>query len=294
MPLYTQLKVYFIIFYAFSSVSAVSGNVLLLIVLGRFSQFRRRTFVFIGNLAVSDLLVGMVVIPYKIVYHSTGGLGHYKYTCLLRLTIGIMLVGASIWNLFSMSLDRYLTTVYTMKCVRLSTKQRLIFLISMCWITAISTGLLPILGWNKWYLGTRCFIYFVLPVPYILIVFIMYFLLVVLNFIIYARVAQIVLSRRPTLRSLESRMRYEHRMSKLRLMVALNGSFVICWGPLLIIGIIGMLNLMVGSVTSNVVVLADFMATLNPTVNWLISYFVNTKIRTAVNQTLRCTPRHRH
>jgi sphingosine 1-phosphate receptor 3 len=119
---------------------------MVLIAIWKNNKFHNRMYFFIGNLALCDLLAGIV---YKVNILMSG-----KKTFSLSLTVwflreGSMFValGASTCSLLAIAIERHLTMI-KMRPYDANKKHRVFLLIGMCWLFAFSLGALPILGWN--------------------------------------------------------------------------------------------------------------------------------------------------
>lgn len=114
----------------------------------RFRTLRTMSNCLIGNLAVSDLLLALTVLPI-----STGRdlLGYWVFgqsMCTIWLIIDVLYCTASIWGLCTIAVDRYTATVYPVWYHdRRSTKKALGY-IGFVWVFSIIISLAPIIGWQ--------------------------------------------------------------------------------------------------------------------------------------------------
>ncbi|XP_078425876.1 D(2) dopamine receptor-like [Cetorhinus maximus] len=123
----------------------VSGNVLVCMAVSRERALQTTTNYLIVSLAVADLLVATLVIPW-VVYLEVVGEWRFSWVhCDIFVTLDVMLCTASILSLCAISIDRYtavaMPMLYNTRC---SSKQRVTLMITMVWMLsfAISCPLL--------------------------------------------------------------------------------------------------------------------------------------------------------
>ncbi|KAJ1520224.1 hypothetical protein ONE63_004434 [Megalurothrips usitatus] len=90
---------------ALVAVVAVAGNAFVIIAFHRERRLRRRTNYYIVSLAVADLLVGLLGIPFALL--ASVGLPHDLYACLFTVSLLVVLCTISIFCLVAVSVDRY-------------------------------------------------------------------------------------------------------------------------------------------------------------------------------------------
>nr|CAD7257209.1 unnamed protein product [Timema shepardi] len=77
---------------------------------------------FVASLAVSDLLVGLTI-PYHTAFYLNDSLCKNKALCLSRFVLIVLGCCASICNLISIALDRYIAILYPFHYCRLMTQR---------------------------------------------------------------------------------------------------------------------------------------------------------------------------
>ncbi|XP_006872651.1 PREDICTED: sphingosine 1-phosphate receptor 3 [Chrysochloris asiatica] len=206
----------------------VLENLMVLIVIWKNNKFHNRMYFFIGNLALCDLLAGIV---YKVNILMSG-----KKTLSLSPTVwfireGSMFValGASTCSLLAIAIERHLTMI-KMRPYDANKKHRVFLLIGMCWLVAFSLGALPILGWNCLHNLSDCST--ILPlyskkyIAFCISIFIAIFVTIV---ILYARIYFLVKS---SSRKVANPNNSERSMALLRTVVIVVSVFIACWSPL--------------------------------------------------------------
>lgn len=91
---------------------AVVGNAMVILVFWRERRLRRRTNYYIVSLAVADLLVGLLGIPFAIM--ASIGLPTNLHACLFTVSLLIVLCTISIFCLVAVSVDRYWAILHPM------------------------------------------------------------------------------------------------------------------------------------------------------------------------------------
>lgn len=94
------------------AVCAVIGNALVILVFHRERRLRRRTNYYIVSLAIADLLVGLLGIPFAIL--ASVGLPTNLHACLFTVSLLVVLCTISIFCLVAVSVDRYWAILHPM------------------------------------------------------------------------------------------------------------------------------------------------------------------------------------
>ncbi|XP_052768089.1 alpha-1A adrenergic receptor-like [Mya arenaria] len=102
--------------------------------------------ILIANLAVSDLIVGAVLVPLTLVGDFTGLKERNKYYCLTDISVFVISLGSSCYNLLLISIERFIAIMYPLKSKVILTRRRLITLIVFGWIDVTIVATLPLFG----------------------------------------------------------------------------------------------------------------------------------------------------
>ncbi|NXD73074.1 S1PR3 protein, partial [Eolophus roseicapillus] len=212
----------------------VLENLMVLIAIWKNNKFHNRMYFFIGNLALCDLLAGVV---YKVNILMSG-----KKTLSLSSTIwfireGSMFValGASTFSLLAIAIERHLTMI-KMRPYDANKKYRVFLLIGTCWLISVSLGALPILGWNCINNLPDCST--ILPLyskKYVVFCISIFIAILVAIVILYARIYILVKS---SSRNVTNHNNSERSMALLRTVVIVVSVFIACWSPLFILFLI--------------------------------------------------------
>lgn len=90
----------------------VVGNLLVGLALVRFPRLRTVSNFLIGNLALSDLLLAVTVLPLSAAYECLGRWVFGRVVCDTWLVVDVLYCTASIWNLCVIAADRFTATMF--------------------------------------------------------------------------------------------------------------------------------------------------------------------------------------
>ncbi|KAM8745902.1 trace amine-associated receptor 13c-like [Acanthopagrus schlegelii] len=122
---------------SFISVLTVVLNLLVIISISHFRQLQTSTNLILLSLAVSDLLVGLVVMPAQIILmHSCTLLD--KLSCAVFYLFSFILTSASVGNMVLISVDRYVAICYPLRYSSMITPRRVQIYLSLCWFCSVT------------------------------------------------------------------------------------------------------------------------------------------------------------
>ncbi|CAC5409323.1 LPAR1 [Mytilus coruscus] len=210
-----------------------------------------------------------------------------KLACLFRTLLMQEFVGASIFNLFILSLERYAAIVYPLWHMQLSNNW-LIGSITASWSLSTILASLPIIWWNT---SAQCSLRRADILPTILnkICIIIYMVSVIMSAILFIKVVI------TTFRILDERERGENNKDilhfstqrltrsaeKTKILILILGLFVLCWTPY---GIIIILEDLVSNINYDLIeakMYCGLLALLSSAFNWIIYGLKNRNIRGA-------------
>lgn len=127
----------------------IFGNLLVLVALYRFKKLRSMSNCLIGNLAVSDLLLALSVLPISTTYDLLGYWVFGEIMCTIWLCIDVLYCTASIWGLCTIAVDRYTATVYPVWYLEKKSPTRALVYIIFVWMFSIIVSVAPFIGWRE-------------------------------------------------------------------------------------------------------------------------------------------------
>ncbi|XP_032404630.1 adenosine receptor A1-like [Xiphophorus hellerii] len=284
------------------SVASVLGNVLIVLVVYVNQALRDTTFSFIASLAVADIAVGSLVIPLAIVISL--GFRTQFYTCLILSSLVLIITQSSILSLLAIAVDRYLRIKIPTRYGDIVTQGRAYMAVCMCWILAILSGLVPLVGWNNLHHGNFsnskeivCEFKTVIRMDYM--VYFNFFACVVvplvLMIILYGEIFRVIrqqLNRRAEATSDgEKYYRKELRLAKSLVLVVV--LFIMCWMPIHIINCIDFFCSDY-DIPKFAVYIGIFMSHVNSALNPMVYAFRMKRFRLTLIQIIRrsilCNP----
>ncbi|KAM6956577.1 D(1C) dopamine receptor [Aplochiton taeniatus] len=131
-------------------VSTLLGNMLVCAAVVKFRHLRSKvTNFFVISLAVSDLFVAVLVMPWEAISQVTGTWLFGRF-CGIWIAFDIMCSTASILNLCIISVDRYWAIASPFKYERKMTHRVAFIMIGVAWTLSILISFIPVqLNWHK-------------------------------------------------------------------------------------------------------------------------------------------------
>lgn len=133
---------------AFLNVMVVAGNLLVVMAVFVHSKLRTVTNLFIVSLACSDLLVGILVLPFSATLEVLDVWLYGDVWCSVWLAVDVWMCTASILNLCAISLDRYVAVSQPISYPSLMSTRRAKMLIAAVWVLSFAICFPPLVGWN--------------------------------------------------------------------------------------------------------------------------------------------------
>lgn len=127
----------------------VGGNVLVCLAVCAFRRLRCLANCFIVSLAATDLLLGLLVLPFSALLQLSDEWPLGPVFCNLYISMDVMLCTASILTMLVISVDRYLAVTMPLRYASLVLPWRVVVAIASVWTVSVAVSFLPIqMGWN--------------------------------------------------------------------------------------------------------------------------------------------------
>ncbi|XP_009074348.1 PREDICTED: D(2) dopamine receptor isoform X4 [Acanthisitta chloris] len=128
----------------------VFGNVLVCMAVSRERALQTTTNYLIVSLAVADLLVATLVMPWVVYLEVVGEWRFSRIHCDIFVTLDVMMCTASILNLCAISIDRYTAVAMPMLYnTRYSSKRRVTIMIAVVWVLSFAISCPILFGLNN-------------------------------------------------------------------------------------------------------------------------------------------------
>ncbi|KAM9277883.1 D(3) dopamine receptor [Cariama cristata] len=143
---------YYALCYCILILAIIFGNVLVCLAVLRERTLQTTTNYLVVSLAVADLLVATLVMPWMVYLEVTGGVWTFSRICCdIFVTMDVMMCTASILNLCAISIDRYTAVVKPVQ-YQYSTGQsscrRVSLMIAIVWMLAFAVSCPLLFGFN--------------------------------------------------------------------------------------------------------------------------------------------------
>ncbi|KAM9853107.1 D(2)-like dopamine receptor [Aulostomus maculatus] len=128
----------------------IFGNILVCMAVSREKALQTTTNYLIVSLAVADLLVATLVMPWVVYLEVVGEWRFSKIHCDIFVTLDVMMCTASILNLCAISIDRYTAVAMPMLYnTHYSSRRRVTVMISVVWVLSFAISCPLLFGLNN-------------------------------------------------------------------------------------------------------------------------------------------------
>ncbi|KAM6908304.1 D(3) dopamine receptor [Lycodopsis pacificus] len=141
---------YYAMLYSLLILAIVFGNVLVCLAVLRERSLQTTTNYLVVSLAVADLLVASLVMPWAVYLEVVGGAWLFsRLYCNVFVTLDVMMCTASILNLCAISIDRYTAVVMPLFYTTTHrSRKRVFMMISTVWVLAFAVSCPLLFGFN--------------------------------------------------------------------------------------------------------------------------------------------------
>ena len=130
-------------------VGTIVGNILVCTAVAIVRKLRTPSNLLIVSLAVSDLLVAILVMPFATMYEVMGTWILGQTFCDTWTSMDVMLCTASILNLCMISIDRYFVITRPFQYAMKRTPSRMALMIACVWMSSALISIPPLFGWRS-------------------------------------------------------------------------------------------------------------------------------------------------
>nr|XP_020444714.1 trace amine-associated receptor 9-like [Monopterus albus] len=264
-----------LIYIGLSSISllTVSLNLLVIIAISHFRQLHTPTNLLLLSLAVADFLVGLLVMPFEIVFaEPCWFLG--DLVCALYYFLPFSIVNVSVLHMVLISVDRYVAICDPLHYPTKITQKRVQIFALLCWIYAVFYSILLLYDnlkqpgrYNSCY--GECVVNYNGAVDMVL----MFILPITAIIILYMRVFVVAVSQARAMRSHIATVTLQHsvtvtvkksEMKAARTLGVLVAVFLMCFCPYYCLTLTGYDLIMDSSINAFIIYVVYFNSCLNP------------------------------
>ncbi|KAG6461054.1 5-hydroxytryptamine receptor 1 [Manduca sexta] len=141
----TPVTIFLVILFLIVIVCTIVGNILVCVAVRLVRKLRRPSNYLIVSLAVSDLCVAIIVMPFATVYDIMGTWPFGPVICDFWASSDVLSCAASILNLCMISVDRYYAITKPLEYGVKRTPKRMLLCILIVWMSAAFISLPPVL-----------------------------------------------------------------------------------------------------------------------------------------------------
>ena len=129
------------------------GNILTIVAIVKEDSLKKVGNSFIASLAVADLLVGVLVLPLRIVNSLTPWIMGNDIVCIIALGNDWWFCGASVFNIVCISIDRYIAISDPLHYKMRMTCKFAALLIGITWATSAAIAYVPVIV--SWFINVN-------------------------------------------------------------------------------------------------------------------------------------------
>lgn len=141
------METWFWILSCFLSILTMTGNGFVILIVCRKRQLRTKTNTFVVALAVADFCVGMIAVPSLFLCEIASGCNKQARLSNSIAFIRGLFAYASVMNLCSLVLDRYMAIAKPLKYLTFMKRRRVIQMICISWAIPVASFTLEFFLW---------------------------------------------------------------------------------------------------------------------------------------------------
>uniref|UniRef100_K7FSK9 Adrenoceptor alpha 1D n=1 Tax=Pelodiscus sinensis TaxID=13735 RepID=K7FSK9_PELSI len=137
------------VFLALFILSAIVGNILVILSVACNRHLQTVTNYFIVNLAIADLLLSTTVLPFSATLEVLDSWAFGRVFCDIWAAVDVLCCSASIMSLCIISVDRYIGVKYSLKYPAIMTERKAVVILGVVWLASAVISVGPLLGWKE-------------------------------------------------------------------------------------------------------------------------------------------------
>ncbi|XP_064643061.1 adenosine receptor A1-like [Lineus longissimus] len=268
------------------------GNILVVVAITSFKQFRTSTYYLIASLAIADICVA-IAMPFDVAtyFYPWTHTQLYKYLCLVDFGMSMLALASSVLTVFLIAVDRFVAVmapIYYTYTNKAKPKMGL-YGIAVVWVYSCIIAILPIAGMNNWAKNEVCRLEKTFVTWYYLLIAFHLLILSLIVVTLYGFVFYSIYGQRKKIQATSSssivNASYKREIQTAKFIAIILGCYIACWIPFDLILITQHFfyskNLMIYKP------LAFCLAVSHSAINPIIYFLKNRQLRTAFRKILK-------
>ncbi|XP_078410475.1 alpha-1A adrenergic receptor [Cetorhinus maximus] len=128
---------------------AIVGNIMVILSVACNRHLQTVTNYFIINLAIADLLLSTIILPFSASLEVFGYWAFGRIFCDVWAAVDVLCCTASIMSLCVISIDRYIGVRYSLRYPTIMTERKAVWILIILWVSSIVISVGPLLGWKE-------------------------------------------------------------------------------------------------------------------------------------------------
>uniref|UniRef100_UPI00398EF9CD alpha-1A adrenergic receptor n=1 Tax=Pristiophorus japonicus TaxID=55135 RepID=UPI00398EF9CD len=128
---------------------AIAGNIMVILSVACNRHLQTVTNYFIINLAIADLLLSTIILPFSASLEIFGYWAFGRIFCDVWAAVDVLCCTASIMSLCIISIDRYIGVRYSLRYPTIMTEKKAVWILIILWVSSIVISVGPLLGWKE-------------------------------------------------------------------------------------------------------------------------------------------------
>ncbi|XP_060605072.1 octopamine receptor-like [Ruditapes philippinarum] len=287
---YATIYIVWDVMYGLIAVPTIIGNILILLCLSKFRESKTSLHILVGNLAVSDLIMGFLL-PYCIII-DTLQLNSDKYFCLVKCSLIVFAIGISSYGLLLVSIDRFSAVCFPYKHHKTLSTNKIIIMLTIGWTYVAIFASFPLSGWNFYDINTpySCTQDEVLTPIYAKVMNCTFIIFLGINLTLYIVVVRISLKKARKVHA-EQNIVFDCKANtkelyRIKTMAIVQGLFAICWFPYVLISIA--ISFSDNRILKKSQYWSVIPGLLNSSINWVVYGYRNEQLRREFKKHFTC------
>ncbi|XP_057303782.1 alpha-1A adrenergic receptor-like [Hydractinia symbiolongicarpus] len=232
-PFATSMAIYFI----FLTILGITSNMALIYIIVAAKRLHTIANVFIVNLAVCDLIMAALIMPFDAEFLLRGYYSHGDILCGFKEVALMFSLPSSVVNLLLLTLERFITVTFSFQRHIIFSKRNIALLIFVSWSYTLLVAIYPLMHKTHIVFVEQGFCWMEIPFEYVLYQLSANFLapllcIIILNILLFKVASKHEIAIRNQIQTSQrnqSMLSYIANMKAAKTVLLLVGVFTFCW-----------------------------------------------------------------